>query len=101
LGASVALHRATLGDAVNGHGQARPSTFIWAPPYHRAVITGARAGSIWRQAGLAVFASQALAPWNGLVQRVTVSLALAAELLHATRILTLPASVVQRTNHFR
>jgi hypothetical protein len=41
---------------------------------------------------LAVFASQVAEPWNGLVQRVAVTLALAAEGLTAVRMLTLPAA---------
>jgi hypothetical protein len=43
-------------------------------------------------AALAVFASQVIEPWNGLVQRVAVTLALAAEGLTAVRMLTLPAA---------
>jgi protein-S-isoprenylcysteine O-methyltransferase Ste14 len=43
-------------------------------------------------AALAVFASQVVEPWNGLVQRVAVTLALAAEGLTAVRMLTLPAA---------
>ncbi len=39
---------------------------------------------------LAVFASRAVEPWNGIVQRVAVTLALAAEALVATRLLMLP-----------
>ena len=38
-------------------------------------------------AGLALFASQAVAPWNGAVQRVAVTLPLAAEALIAARML--------------
>lgn len=40
-------------------------------------------------AGLALFASQAAASWNGTVQRTAVTLALAAEALIAARMLTL------------
>lgn len=40
--------------------------------------------------GMAVFASRAVQPWNGAVQRAAVSLALAAEILVAARLLTLP-----------
>ena len=39
---------------------------------------------------LAVFASRAVEPWNGVVQRVAVTLALAAEVLLAARLLMLP-----------
>jgi Protein of unknown function (DUF998) len=39
---------------------------------------------------LAVFASRAVEPWNGVVQRVAVTLALAAEVLIAARLLILP-----------
>ncbi len=39
---------------------------------------------------LAVFASRAVEPWNGVVQRVAVTLALAAEVLMAARLLMLP-----------
>jgi len=41
-------------------------------------------------AATAVFASRAAAPWNGTVQRTAVTLALAAEVLAAARMLTLP-----------
>jgi hypothetical membrane protein len=40
-------------------------------------------------AALIVFASRAAQPWNGVVQRIAVTLALAAEVLMATRMLTL------------
>jgi len=39
---------------------------------------------------LALFASRAAVPWNGVVQRAAVTLALAAEMLVAARMLTLP-----------
>lgn len=38
---------------------------------------------------LALFASRAVEPWNGVVQRVAVTLALTAEMLVAARMLTL------------
>ncbi|HBW21330.1 MAG: DUF998 domain-containing protein [Streptosporangiaceae bacterium] len=41
-------------------------------------------------AALVLFASRAAEPWNGTVQRAAVTLALAAEVLLAARILTLP-----------
>ena len=41
-------------------------------------------------AAMAVFASRAAEPWNGVVQRAAVTLALAAEALAAARMLTLP-----------
>jgi hypothetical protein len=48
-------------------------------------------------ATLALFASRAVAPWNGAVQRVAVTLALAAVALVATRMLSLrPDSGAQR-----
>ena len=39
---------------------------------------------------MAVFASRAVQPWNGVVQRAAVTLALSAEILVAVRLLTLP-----------
>jgi len=39
---------------------------------------------------LAVFASRVVEPWNGVVQRIAVTLALSAEVLVAARMLTLP-----------
>lgn len=39
---------------------------------------------------IAVFASRALEPWNGVVQRIAVTLALATAILAAVRLLTLP-----------
>jgi Protein of unknown function (DUF998) len=39
---------------------------------------------------MAVFASRAVEPWNGVVQRVAITLALTAEILVAARLLTLP-----------
>lgn len=41
-------------------------------------------------AAMAVFASRAVQPWNGTLQRAGVTLALAAEALIAARMLTLP-----------
>jgi Protein of unknown function (DUF998) len=41
-------------------------------------------------AAIAVFASRGVEPWNGVVQRAAVTLALAAEALAAARMLTLP-----------
>jgi len=41
-------------------------------------------------AAMAVFASRAVQPWNGTVQRVAVTLALTAEILIAVRLLILP-----------
>ena len=41
-------------------------------------------------AALVLFASRAVEPWNGVVQRTSVTLALAAEALVAARMLTLP-----------
>ena len=40
---------------------------------------------------LVVFASRAVEPWNGVVQRVAVTLALGTEVLTAARLLTRPA----------
>jgi hypothetical protein len=39
---------------------------------------------------LAVFASRVVEPWNGVAQRIAVTLALSAEILVAARMLTLP-----------
>jgi hypothetical protein len=39
---------------------------------------------------LAVFASRVIEPWNGVVQRIAVTLALSAEILVAARMLALP-----------
>ncbi len=39
---------------------------------------------------MAIFASRAVQPWNGVVQRAAVTLALSAEILVAARLLTLP-----------
>ena len=39
---------------------------------------------------LAVFASRVAEPWNGVVQRIAVTLALSAGVLIAARMLTLP-----------
>jgi hypothetical protein len=41
---------------------------------------------------LAIFASRVAEPWNGTVQRAAVTLALAAEILVAARLLTWPAA---------
>jgi hypothetical membrane protein len=41
---------------------------------------------------LAVFASRAVEPWNAVVQRIAVTLALAAEVLVAARMLALPGT---------
>ena len=46
--------------------------------------------SLASAAAMAVFASQAVEPWNGVVQRVAVTVALTAEILVAARLLTLP-----------
>jgi hypothetical protein len=43
-------------------------------------------------AALAVFASRIAGPYNGVLQRIAVSLALTAEILITVRILTLPAT---------
>ena len=43
-------------------------------------------------AAMAVFASRAVEPWNGVVQRVAVTVALTAEILVAARLLTVPPS---------
>ena len=43
-------------------------------------------------AALVVFASQVAAPYNGVVQRIAVTLPLTAEILIARRMLTLPLS---------
>ena len=46
---------------------------------------------------LAVFASPIAGPYNGMVQRIAVTLALTAEIVIAGRILTLPVTGVTPT----
>ena len=57
----------------------------WAP-----VARAVQALALASLAVLAVFASRAAQPWDGVLQRVAVTLALAAEVLLAARMLTLP-----------
>jgi Protein of unknown function (DUF998) len=52
----------------------------------RPVLVLALGGAV----ALALFASRVVEPWNGVVQRVAVTLALAAEVLTVGRMLTLP-----------
>jgi uncharacterized membrane protein HdeD (DUF308 family) len=59
-----------------------PDWAVLARPAQALALTSA--------VGLAVFASGAAQPWNGVVQRVTVMLALTAQMLIALRMLTLP-----------
>lgn len=47
-----------------------------------------------------VFASRAVEPWNGIVQRVAVTLALGAEVLIAARMLMRPAPLAARQGGF-
>src|SRR6266480_1402547 len=49
---------------------------------------------------LLAFASQVVEPWNGVVQRVAVTLALGTEVLTAARVLTLPAPLDVRQGGF-
>jgi len=49
---------------------------------------------------LVVFASRVVEPWNGVVQRVAVTLALGAEVLTAARMLTRPAPLDVRLDGF-
>ena len=49
---------------------------------------------------LAVFASRVVEPWNGVVQRVAVTLALGSEVLTATWMLTRPAAINARRGGF-
>jgi hypothetical protein len=49
---------------------------------------------------LVVFASRVAGPWNGLVQRVAVTLALGAEVLTAARMLTRGAPLDVRRRGF-
>ena len=49
---------------------------------------------------LVVFASRAVEPWNGVVQRVAVTLALGAEVLTAARMLMRPAPLAVRQGGF-
>jgi hypothetical protein len=51
-------------------------------------------------AALVVFASRAVEPWNGAVQRVAVTLALGTEVLIAARMLTRPAPLDVRQGGF-
>ena len=46
---------------------------------------------------MVVFASRALEPWNGVLQRTSVTLALTAEVLAAVRMLTLPPAGTRDT----
>jgi hypothetical protein len=55
----------------------------WAP-VSRPVVVLALGSAV----ALAVFASRVVEPWNGVVQRAAVTLALAAEVLIAARMLT-------------
>ena len=49
---------------------------------------------------LVVFASRAVEPWNGVVQRVAVTLALGAEVLTAIWMLMRPAPLAARQGGF-
>jgi hypothetical protein len=57
---------------------------LWAAPFRGLALVSAVA--------LAVFASRIAGPCNGVVQRIAVTLALAAEILIAGRMLTLPVA---------
>jgi Protein of unknown function (DUF998) len=59
----------------------------WAP-----VSRPVRVLALASAAALAVFASRIAGPYNGVVQRIAVTLALAAEVLIAGRMLTLPVA---------
>jgi uncharacterized protein DUF998 len=61
----------------------------WAAVSRRVLVL-----ALGSAVALAVFASRVVEPWNGVVQRVAVSLALAAEVLTAARMLTLPGPEV-------
>jgi len=56
----------------------------WAPVIRPVLVL-----ALVSAATLALFASRAVEPWNGVVQRAAVTLALAAEVLIAARMLTL------------
>lgn len=61
-----------------------------ADPRWAVVARPVRFLAVVSAAALAVFASGAAQPWDGTVQRISVTLALAAEALIAARMLTLP-----------
>jgi len=63
--------------------RADPAWAVIARPVQALTLASATA--------IAVFASRTLQPWNGVLQRTAVTLALAAETLAAIRLLTRPA----------
>ena len=64
------------------HFRADPDWAVVARPVQVLALASAVA--------MAVFASRAVQPWNGVVQRAAVTLAVSAEILVAARLLTLP-----------
>jgi hypothetical protein len=68
--------------------RANPRWAVIARPVQVLVLASA--------AVLAVFGSQAAVTWDGTLQRVAVTLALAAEALIAVRMLTLPTRAIRR-----
>jgi hypothetical protein len=62
--------------------RADPDWAVLARPVQLLALVGAVA--------MAVFTSRALEPWNGIMQRAAVTLALTAEILIAARMLSLP-----------
>ncbi len=71
--------------------RAEPGWAVIARPVQALTLASA--------AAIAVFASRALEPWNGVLQRAAVTLALAAEALAAVRMLTLPPARTRGAPH--
>jgi hypothetical protein len=65
-----------------------PGWAVLSRPVQALALAGA--------AALAVFASEMAGPYNGVVQRIAVTLPLTAELLLAGRMLTLPVTMPER-----
>lgn len=61
-----------------------------ADPRWAVIVRPVQVLTLASGAAIALFASRAVEPWNGTVQRTAVTLALAAEALIAARMLTLP-----------
>jgi hypothetical protein len=70
---------------------AAPLVLAWrfrGDPYWAVVSRPVLGLALGSAVALAVFASRVVEPWNGVVQRAAVTLALAAEVLIAVRVLT-------------
>ena len=70
-----------------------------ADPEWAALCRPVQVLAVASAAALAVFASQAAQPWNGVLQRAAVTLALAAEAVVAARMLALPPPGSPRSVH--